>query len=232
MKPNGKDVIYIDIDDDITAIIEKVQNSAGKIVALVLPKRATVMQSVVNMKLLKRTAGDAKKNIVLITSESSLLPLAGNVGLHVAPSLQSKPEIPTAPNLSDTPVSVDESEATEVDPVADKARPVGELSSASAVVPSGEESIEIDNDEETDQEDAGDTSKKPNDKNKSDKKLSVPNFNKFRTRLLLAGAALLVLIVGWVFAAVVLPKATIVIKTNNVSVDTNLALAASVLQRP
>src|SRR6266545_779348 len=93
----GKDVIYIDIDDEITAIIDKVRGSGEKIVALVLPKRATVLQSIVNMKLLKRTADEAKKHLVLITGEAGLLPLAGSVGLHVAKTLQSRPEIPTAP---------------------------------------------------------------------------------------------------------------------------------------
>ena len=58
-----KDTIYIDVDDEITSIIEKLQNSPQRIVALVLPKRASVFQSVVNMKLLKRSAENSKKNI-------------------------------------------------------------------------------------------------------------------------------------------------------------------------
>ena len=66
--------------------------------ALVLPKRATVFQSVVNMKLLKRAADGEKKNAVLITSEAALLPLAGIAGLHVAKTLNSKPAIPLAPS--------------------------------------------------------------------------------------------------------------------------------------
>ena len=75
----GKDVIYIDVDDEITGIIDKVRRSGQKIVALVLPKRAAVFQSIVNMKLLKRAAEEAQKNIVLITSEVGLLPLRRRV---------------------------------------------------------------------------------------------------------------------------------------------------------
>ena len=37
----GKDTIYVDVDDEITSIIDKVENSSEKVVALVLPKRAT-----------------------------------------------------------------------------------------------------------------------------------------------------------------------------------------------
>ena len=97
----GKDTIYIDVDDEITTIIDKLRSSPGKIVALVLPKRATVFQSIVNMKLLKRTADNAKKHVVLVTSEAALMPLAGTVGLYVAETPQSKPEIPPVPGVDD-----------------------------------------------------------------------------------------------------------------------------------
>src|ERR1700751_4777818 len=93
----AKDVIYVDVDDEITSIIDKVENSEHKVVALVLPKRAATLQSIVNMKLLKRSADNADKNVVLITSEHALMPLAGAAGLHVARNLQSKPEVPEAP---------------------------------------------------------------------------------------------------------------------------------------
>ncbi len=100
MVDTAKDTIYIDIDDEITSIIDKVGAAKHKIVALVLPKRASALQSVVNMKLLKRTAEGQSKKIVLITSEPSLLPIAGGVGLYVAKTLQSKPAIPTPPKES------------------------------------------------------------------------------------------------------------------------------------
>ncbi|HZL07920.1 MAG TPA: hypothetical protein VFC50_01875, partial [Candidatus Dormibacteraeota bacterium] len=83
MAAKDKDTIYIDIDDEITGIIDKLKVSEGKVVALVLPKRASVFQSIVNMKLLKRAADSDKKNLVLITTETGLLPLAGAAGVHV-----------------------------------------------------------------------------------------------------------------------------------------------------
>ena len=39
---DSKDTIYIDIDDEITGIIDKVRGSSSKVTALVLPKRAGV----------------------------------------------------------------------------------------------------------------------------------------------------------------------------------------------
>jgi len=44
-QPN-KETIYVDVDDEITSIIDKVRNSSGRIIALVLPKRAATLQSV------------------------------------------------------------------------------------------------------------------------------------------------------------------------------------------
>src|SRR5476649_36152 len=102
MPDPAKDTIYIDIDDEITAIIDKLHGSKAKVVAMVLPKRASVFQSIVNMKLLKRAADSGKKNLVLITAEAGLLPLAGAAGVHVAKTLTSKPEIPSAPSLAET----------------------------------------------------------------------------------------------------------------------------------
>src|SRR5687768_848824 len=90
----NKDVIYIDIEDDITGIIGKVKAAGSKIVALVPPKRAGVLQSVVNLKLLQRAAGTSEKRVVLITNDHSLTALAAGVGMPVAKNLQSRPEVP------------------------------------------------------------------------------------------------------------------------------------------
>lgn len=220
MVTSKKEVIYIDVDDEITAIIDKVQASDAKIMVLVLPKRATVFQSIVNMKLLKRNVDQAKKNLVLITSEASLLPLAGVVGVHVAKTLQSKPAVPAAPQALDTPVSAGEVEAEDLsDTPLDRNAAIGTLAG-----PVGDETeeIEVDNDEVEAASAAAATSKVP-----FNKKLKVPNFESFRTKLFLGGAALVLLIVGWIFAAVVLPKATITIKTDTTDVTSTITLTSS-----
>ncbi len=193
-----KDVIYIDVDDEITAVIDKLQQSNSKIVALVLPKRAAVFQSVVNMRLLKRSADNAKKNIVLITSEASLLPLAGVAGLHVAKTPQSKPTVPDAPAMAPA------------DDVIEAATSGPETQPAKAVVPPPDDDvIEVDNDSL----EAPVVTKQP-----FNKKLRVPNFDSFRTRLILSSVGLVLLIVGWVFAIMILPKSTVLVKTDTTEV--------------
>ena len=52
----NKDVIYIDVEDDITTIISKIKASKERIIALVPPRRIGVLQSAVNIRLLARAA--------------------------------------------------------------------------------------------------------------------------------------------------------------------------------
>lgn len=232
MTAADKETIYIDIDDEITGIIDKLKGSKGKIVALVLPKRAGVFQSIVNMKLLKRAADESKKHLVLITSEAGLLPLAGAAGVHVAKTLNSKPEIPLAPTANDDEESVDEDEDITDD--LDTEKTVGELAGAGAaatVGADGVETLELDDDdlpEDLDKPAPAAKSFKPKDgKGKKDKKLAIPNFERFRLLLIGGGILLVLLIIGLVFAMSVLPKATITIDTDASNVNTNANLALS-----
>lgn len=228
----SKDVIYIDVDDEITGIIDKVQGSSKKIVALVLPKRATVLQSVVNMKLLKRAATEAKKNLVLITSESSLMPLAGTVGIHVAKNLSSKPEVPEGPEqfsaASSKLETIDEADDEGAAIRLDGSKTVGELSGVSIPIRGGdhdeaEEAIELD-DEQGDGQDMADESVGEKVKDKGKKKFKIPNFHKFRLGLVLVVVGVLVLgVLGYV-AFAVMPKAKVTIKTNSEAASSNVVL--------
>jgi hypothetical protein len=247
MTANDKDTIYIDVDDEITTIIDKVRGSAGKIVALVLPKRAATLQSIVNMKLLKRAADESRKKLVLVTTESGLMPLAGAVGLHVAKTPTSRPEIPMAPEaMSDAEEQVDETadllaeDETDTPTLKNAAnRPVGELAGATMPLPqrpkpdSGIETLELDNEDKAAVgAAAAGTAVAASKKLKpiKDKKLAIPDFDRFRMLLLGGFALLLVLIVGGYLALAVLPKTTILIKTNasNVNTDVDFTLNTAV----
>src|SRR5581483_5411418 len=229
---NNKDTIYVDIDDEITTIIDKVRSSSGRIVALVLPKRASVFQSVVNMKLLKRSADVAKKNVVVVTTEPGLMPLAGSVGLHVAATPQSKPEVPSATPVSVDTASMDEDSDPEEDAEYTAAnaghRPVGELAGTA----DGIETLDVPEEEDEKlQEAPAHAAKAP--KSAKDKHLKVPNFNKFRMLLSLGIIVLVLLVFGLYEALAVLPKATIVITTHtsgqNVSLTAALTPGATAL---
>lgn len=221
MAASDKDTIYVDIDDEITTIIDKVHNSERKIIALVLPKRATVFQSIVNMKLLKRAADVAKKHLVLITTETNLLPLAGVVGLHVAPTPQSKPEVPSATepgdSASDEPVVEDPGDDAFTAANAGDLS-VGELAQRSGHVVAGDSESAV----LTLPEDEADTDAQDSSKRKKDRKLAVPNFSRFRLYLILLIIIGLLVIPGLYVCLVVLPKASIIISTNTSTVNVNL----------
>lgn len=231
MAASTKDTIYVDVDDEITTIIDKVRASDARIVALVLPKRASVFQSIVNMKLLKRTAEAAKKHVVLVTTEPNLMPLAAAVGLHVAPTPQSKPEIPSA---AEPPADTDEpiEEPDDEDGYSAKNaghRPVGELAGPALLPADSVETVDLP-DEEDEEPDVTDEEAAAPSRNRH---LKVPNFNKFRLRLFLGVLAIVVLGIALYVAAAVLPKATIAITTNastvNVGFNMTLDTAAQAL---
>jgi hypothetical protein len=214
----SKDVIYIDVDDEITAIIEKVTSSAHKIVALVLPKRSATLQSIVNMKLLQRSSTAAKKNLVLITSDANLLPLAGAVGMHVAKTPQSKPYIPLQPATNDDDqeeITAQEDDDSDFDVEAKGAVAVGELVAATE---KDDETIELDNS-------VADTSEKKRDIPKKSSKKSgpkVPDFIKFR-KLFIAGVfAFIVLIAGGAYAFITMPYSNILIATDTQQVSNTM----------
>lgn len=217
----GKEVVYVDHDDEITSVIDKVEATKQKVVAIVLPKRFTTLQSIVNMRLLKRGAESASKNVVLITSEKALLPLAGAAGIHVAKNLQSKPEVPPSPldqkELPEEPADPDADIAAKAAKL-DYHRSIGEL--ASAHEDEDPESIPLD-------EDSADEGETPVKKPKKDKKLAVPDFDRFRLLLAAGGIGIIGLIVFLFFALNVMPKATITIKTASTPVTAEFDLAAS-----
>ena len=90
----NKDVIYIEPEDDITDIISKIENAKQKIVALVPPKKAGVLRSVVNINLISKAATGAKKTAVLVTTDPSITKLAAAAKLPITKDLQSAPAIP------------------------------------------------------------------------------------------------------------------------------------------
>ncbi len=80
------ETIYIDASEEITAVIERLKGSHEPIVALVVPRGATLTQSIVNLKLVKRAAQDAGKDVILVTTDKIGRNLATQVGLPVANS--------------------------------------------------------------------------------------------------------------------------------------------------
>ena len=219
----NKDVIYIEPEDDITDIIAKVKNAKTKIVALVPPKKAGVLRSVVNFKLIAKTALQHNKTVVLISTDENLVKFAQSVKMPVAKSLSSKPQLATddeaefgdADEESDiieeepeTETSTSKSEKKDVK--SDHEKSHKDDKKAEAV--KAKKSEEVVTEDEIDEE--ADTDKKVA-KKKSNQK--VPNIKKYRTQIIIGSvfAVIMVVVLIWAFAFAPAAKVIVHVRTSD-----------------
>jgi len=83
-----KKVLFTEIDDEITGIYDKLKKYKMKNIYIVVPKRAVLFQSIVNLRILKRKAEDLKKNVYIITNDSNGMQLAQRAGFQVFDKLE------------------------------------------------------------------------------------------------------------------------------------------------
>ena len=210
----NKDVIYIDVEDDITNIVSKIKDSKARIVALVPPKRVGILQSAVNMRLLNRAAENVEKRIVLITSDQALSGLAAAARIPVAKTLQSRPEIAEIPAI-DVDDGDDVIDGSEI--------PVGELADRATPKARNKANDAID---AAIAEDEKPTKPAKPAKPAGKGKPKVPDFNVFRKKLVLIGGGIVLFVLFMVWAIWFAPHATVVItaKTTTSTVDKSVTL--------
>lgn len=219
----NKDVIYIEPEDDITDIIAKVKNAKTKIVALVPPKKAGVLRSVVNFKLIAKTALQHNKTVVLISTDENLVKFAQSVKMPVAKSLSSKPQLATddeaefgdADEESDiieeepeTETSASKSEKKDVKSDHEKSHKDDKKVEAVKAKKSEEVVTEDEIDEEADADKKA-TKKKSNQK--------VPNIKKYRTQIIIGSvfAIIMVVVLIWAFAFAPAAKVVVHVRTSD-----------------
>lgn len=77
------EILYLEPTDEVTRAIERIREVKGGEVALVLPQASIILQSIVNLKLIARTAATARKRIVIVTIDKIGRNLALQVGIPV-----------------------------------------------------------------------------------------------------------------------------------------------------
>lgn len=214
----NKEVIYIDVDDDITSIISKVKSIEAKIIAIVPPKRIGILQSAVNLRILQKVASNSKKHIVIITSDQTLIPLAAAANIPVAKSLQSKPEIPEVPAIQ---VDDDGGDIIDGSSLADTKK-LPNYNKKGSNESSEIKSTPIEGYKEPD-------SGQNSSRGKSNKQPRVPNFNNFRKKLLIVGGGVVLLIIFLIWAIIFAPRGTVIIsaKTSPESISTSVNLSTT-----
>ena len=221
----NKDVIYIEPEDDITDILTNIKGAKNKIIALVPPKKAGVLRSAVNFKLIAKAANQAKKTVVLISSDESLVKLAAKVKMPVAKTLQSKPKLPEDLDAEEFGEEKDDVAAEDdviegddeaEEDVAEEAKDDGakkaddkekKTPKKAAAVTSKKKALDM----EIDDADYDDESDKKTSGKKKDSK-NVPNFNKVRKPLIIGVIAFLLLFGFGFWAFAIAPEAKIVVK--------------------
>ena len=89
-------IIYLEHDAEITEAITKLKKAESDTVRIVVPPRSPLLQSVVNLKLLKKAATSKKKELVLVTGDKGATALAGKVGIPVAKNVKAEAAVPDA----------------------------------------------------------------------------------------------------------------------------------------
>lgn len=82
-KVSKKKILFVQIDEEITSVFTKIEKLPYKEIYLVVPKRAVLLQSVVNLKILKQKLEEVDKNIAIITNDPNGMKLALQAELKV-----------------------------------------------------------------------------------------------------------------------------------------------------
>lgn len=90
-------ILYLEIDEEITSVIDRLKKTAEADIHLVVPKEAALLQSIVNLKLLKRQADTLGKQIQIITHDKVGRNLAEQVGISSASRVGEEAKMPVEP---------------------------------------------------------------------------------------------------------------------------------------
>ncbi|KKP37024.1 MAG: hypothetical protein UR27_C0010G0046 [Candidatus Peregrinibacteria bacterium GW2011_GWA2_33_10] len=108
-KYSDKKILFVDIDDEITGLFDRIRNLKVENIYLVIPKRANILNSVVNLKILNRKLKDVNKNLFIITNDEQGVNLAMQADIPVyeksEEDLFNKDDANKSPHLKISPIS-------------------------------------------------------------------------------------------------------------------------------
>lgn len=98
-----KQIIYLDVDDDMPLIRERLEWVQSKRVLLVLPKGYRTLHSRINLRLLQRHAGSLAVEVALVTADRDTTDLAQEAGVQVFRALEQGAAWVRGPGMGATP---------------------------------------------------------------------------------------------------------------------------------
>ena len=224
----GRDLIYIDTDDDVTSIVGRIKASEEVVVALVPPKRIGVLQSVVNLRLLQRAAKNAHKRLAIVTTDPALMNLASGLAIPVAKNINAQAKVLEVSDDDDISDVIDGNDIA-VDATSRRSASGSKSATEDKEISAAVAAIETDDKIKNDLDADGVPDDQQEPKKSPKKKIKVPNVNSLRKKILIGGGLAVVLIGFLVWAIVFAPSATITIqaKTSAVEVKKSLSLVPS-----
>lgn len=243
----NKEVIYLEPEDDITDILTKLQRAQEKVVALVPPKKATILRSAVNMKLVAKAAKEGEKVAVVVTTDPAILKLAMAAKIPVAKTLQSRPVVPTEEDLQassaaeqiidensdllDEPGSKSAQNSSKSSKSDDKTSSKASESSAKDAKDKSAEPLELTEESlENGGKDGKNAKKGAQNGQKGQGKKKVPNFNKQRKKIIIGAVSGVLVIALLVWALVFAPAVDIIVAISTSS--SNFAETTSFTTNP
>ncbi|MEA3273421.1 MAG: hypothetical protein U9Q72_02405 [Patescibacteria group bacterium] len=82
--------IYVEVEEEITSIIERIKKTPAGDIALVVPRRSFLSQGVVNLKILKSQSEKIGKQLVIVTRDTLCRSLARKVGIDTSKKLNAE----------------------------------------------------------------------------------------------------------------------------------------------
>ena len=92
-KVSKKKVIYVELDEEITSIYDRVKRLQIEDMYLVVPERSVILQSVVNLKILRRKLSELGKKIFIITTDPVGTKLAIQAGIKVFDKIEDNSKV-------------------------------------------------------------------------------------------------------------------------------------------
>jgi len=92
--------IYIEIDEEITSVIDRIRKITDREIVLVIPQRALLLQSIVNLKLLKGQGDILGRRVIIVTADQLGRHLAVRAGLEVREKVGNRAVLTTEIEVS------------------------------------------------------------------------------------------------------------------------------------
>lgn len=99
-----RQIFYIDIDEEMISVVGRLRRSPARENIIVAPKRAIILQSVVNLRLLQHEVKKLAKTIMVVTQDEQGRALCQKIGIPNQPTLEEE-EAPRRIPLPHQPAS-------------------------------------------------------------------------------------------------------------------------------